>query len=96
MMNINIILIATLLFTFASAGAQLLRTNQEANADFHQVKLDQGKGYAICTGSESYYTPDPDNCHNFFGCVYDEHNDFFHVYKFECQTGLAYDPNTHS
>ena len=95
MMNINIILIATLLFTFASAGAQLLRTNQD-NADFHQVKLDQGKGYAICTGSESYYTPDPDNCHNFFGCVYDEHNDFFHVYKFECQTGLAYDPNTHS
>ena len=91
MMNINI-LIATL-FTFASAGAQF---NQEDNADFHQVKLDQGKGYAICTGSESYYTPDPDNCHNFFGCVYDEHNDFFHVYKFECQTGLAYDPNTHS
>merc|ERR1712141_157146 len=64
--------------------------------NFHQVKLDHGKGYAICTGSESYYTPDPDNCHNFFGCVYDEHNDFFHVYKFECQTGLAYDPNTHS
>ena len=58
--------------------------------------VDQGKGYAICTGSESYYTPDPDNCHNFFGCVYDELNDFFHVYKFECQTGLAYDPNTHS
>ena len=92
MMNINI-LIATLFTYFASAGAQF---NQEDNADFHQVKLDQGKGYAICTGSESYYTPDPDNCHNFFGCVYDEHNDFFHVYKFECQTGLAYDPNTHS
>ena len=64
--------------------------------NFHQVKLDHGKGYATCTGSESYYTPDPDNCHNFFGCVYDEHNDFFHVYKFECQDGLAYDSKTHA
>ena len=66
------------------------------NKKSHQVHLDDGKGYAICEGSETYYTPDPENCHNFYGCVYDEHNDFFHVYKFECQDGLAYDPETHA
>ena len=45
------------LFTFASAQAQLLSMNQN-NADFHQVKLNQEKDSAICTGSESYYTPE--------------------------------------
>ena len=64
--------------------------------EFQQVHLDKGVGYAICSGTESYYTVDPDDCHNFYGCVYDEHADTFHVYKFECQEGLAYDETSHS
>ena len=64
--------------------------------EFQQVHLDKGVGYAICSGTESYYTVDPDDCHNFYGCVYDDHTDSFHVYKFECQEGLAYDEASHS
>jgi hypothetical protein len=63
---------------------------------FNQVHLDKGRGYSICSGTATYYTPDPDDCHNFYGCVYDENHDTFHVYKFECQPGLAYDPDTHA
>lgn len=63
---------------------------------FEQIHLDKGVGYSLCVGTESYYRADPDDCHNFFGCVYDEHLDTFHVYKFRCQDGLAYEPESHS
>merc|ERR1711973_274945 len=72
-------------------------SNEDAREDdFQQVHLGKGVGYAICSGTESYYTVDPDDCHNFYGCVYDDHTDSFHVYKFECQEGLAYDEASHS
>jgi len=63
---------------------------------FHQVHLQKGAGYPICSGSESYYTHDPDDCRNFYGCVWDDNFNTFHVYKFECQEGLAYDIKSHS
>ena len=63
---------------------------------YQQIHLEKGVGYAICSGSESYYTADPDDCRNFYGCVYDENIDDFHLYKFHCQDGLAYDIESHS
>ena len=58
--------------------------------------MERGVGYGLCEGSETYYRDDPENCHNFYGCVFDEHANTFHVYKFECQPGLAYDMESHS
>jgi len=91
--------VQALVFIFGLASnflvsAQILKNTRKD--DFQQIHLAKGVGYAICSGTESYYTVDPDDCHNFYGCVYDENAETFHVYKFECQDGLAYDETSHS
>ena len=48
-------------------------------------------GYPICTGSKSHFKQDPNDCHSFYQCDKDSNFDTFHVYKFECEEGLAYD-----
>ena len=58
---------------------------------YQQVQLGKGVGYPICTGSKSHFKQDPDDCHSFYQCDKDSNFDTFHVYKFECEEGLAYD-----
>merc|ERR1712141_755386 len=94
-MKVRALVLHGLVLSLASNGLVFADPNVRED-DFQQIHLDIGVGDALCSGTESYDTVDPDDCHNFYECIYDEDADTFQVYKFQCQEGEAFDETSHS